>query len=108
MADKIAADNAIMATLAVLDFDSDTTTSSDVETRMEKAIGGLASETAWSPSTASAVDGDVSAKVEAFDRATTGLARPSIFEDTETGDDGGDSDGGDVEAFLKGLLEKDD
>jgi len=102
MADRIASNDAIMNSLAALDFNGDQITSQEVDSAIEKAVGGAAAR-------GGPPDG-VPGRVEAFDRAasTIGAARPAAGSGAhpqhEEDDDGGEGSGQFVSDFLEGLL----
>ena len=105
MAERIGSNDAIMRTLAALDFDSEDreATPSAVESRIEEALGGFSDTVPEAPAERKRV---VSA-VEAFDRAAAALgASPasSHEEDGDGGESGGEEGGELVSRFLEQLL----
>jgi intracellular multiplication protein IcmO len=99
MADKIASNDAIMRSLAALEFDGDQVTSQQVEARIEEAIG----------SARKAAPEAMPERVDSFDRAAGAVrqspaAGPAHKENTEGGDADGDGEGEFVASFLEGLL----
>ena len=99
MADRIASNDAIMKSLAALEFDSDQVTPQQVETRMEQALGGVKG---------SVVDA-IAAKVESFDRSAGAIqdtrsqnGRPT--DATKTPSEPDEGEGEYLVDFLEGLL----
>jgi intracellular multiplication protein IcmO len=108
MADRMASNDAIMSSLAALNFDGDQVTSSQVEARIEEALGGIgsSSDSAWETNR-------LNERVAGFDRAAH-AAQPMVPTQASRTDlqDDEDEDGGDegnvVTSFLDGLMAKDD